>query len=61
MSLVLNNWALVFWVVLEVIMVLFLKERIIESMMGLRPQQGNLKLVCRLFSLMRGLPSIRLK
>ena len=34
---------------------------IIESMMGLRPTQGNLRLVFRLFSLMRGLPSIRLK
>ena len=33
----------------------------IESMMGLRPRQGNLRLVFRLFSLMRGLPSIRLK
>ena len=36
-------------------------ERLIESMMGLRPRQGNLRLVFRLFSLMRGLPSIRLK
>ena len=36
-------------------------RRIIESMMGLRPRQGNLRLVFRLFSLMRGLPSIRLK
>ena len=35
--------------------------RLIESMMGLRPRQGNLRLVFRLFSLMRGLPSIRLK
>ena len=34
---------------------------IIQSMMGLRPRQGNLRLVFRLFSLMRGLPSIRLK
>ena len=34
---------------------------IIESMMGLRPRQGDLGLVFRLFSLMRGLPSIRLK
>ena len=33
----------------------------IESMMGLRPRQGNLKLVFRLFSLMRGLPTRRLK
>ena len=32
-----------------------------ESMMGLRPRQGKLRLVFRLFSLMRGLPSIRLK
>ena len=31
-------------------------ERIIESMMGLRPRQGNLRLVFRLFSLMRGFP-----
>ena len=36
-------------------------ERLIESLMGLRPRQGNLRLVFRLFSLMRGLPSIRLK
>ena len=36
-------------------------SRIIESMMGLRPRQGNLRLVFRLFSLIRGLPSIRLK
>ena len=36
-------------------------NRIIESMMGLRPQQGNLRLVFRLFSLMRGLTSIRLE
>ena len=36
--------------------------RLIESMMGLRPRQGNLRLVFRLlFSLMRGLPNIRLK
>ena len=34
---------------------------LIESMMGLRQRQGNLRLVSRLFSLMRGLPSIRLK
>ena len=34
---------------------------LIESMMGLRPRQGNLRLVFRLFSLMQGLPSIRLK
>ena len=34
--------------------------RLIESMMELRPRQGNLRLVFRLFSLMRGLPSIRL-
>ena len=34
--------------------------RLIESL-GLRPRQGNLKLVFRLFSLMRGLPSIRPK
>ena len=38
-----------------------LRSRLIESMMGLRPRQGNLRLVLRLFSLMRGLPSIRLK
>ena len=36
------------------------KVRIIESMMGFRPRQGNLRLVFRLFSLMRGLLSIRL-
>ena len=40
-------------------------ERLIKSMMGLRPRQGNLMLVYRLFKsyprLMRGLPSIRLK
>ena len=30
--------------------------RLIESMMGLRLRQGNLRLVFRLFSLMRGLP-----
>ena len=35
--------------------------RIIESMMGLRPRLGNPRLVFRLFSLMRGLPSIRRK
>ena len=34
---------------------------LIESMMGLRQRQGNLRQVFRLFSLMRGLPSIRLK
>ena len=28
-----------------------------KSMMGLRPRQGNLRLVFRLFSLMRGLPT----
>ena len=33
----------------------------IESMMEMRPRQGNLRLVFRLVSLMRGLPSIRLK
>ena len=36
-------------------------HRLIESMMELRPRQGNLRLVFRLYSLMRGLPSIRLK
>ena len=35
--------------------------RLIESMMGLRPRQENLRLVFRLFSLMRSLPSIRIK
>ena len=30
--------------------------RIIESMMVSRPRQGNLRLVFRFFSLMRGLP-----
>ena len=34
---------------------------ILESMMGLKPRQGNLMLIFRLFSLMQGLPSIRLK
>ena len=34
--------------------------RILESMMGLRPRQGNLRLVFRFFSLMRGLPEISL-
>ena len=34
---------------------------LIESMVGLRPRQGNLRLVFRLLSFMRGLPSIRLK
>ena len=38
-----------------------IKEGLTESMMGLRPRQGNLRLVFRLFSLMRGLPSIRLE
>ena len=37
------------------------ERRLIESIMGLRPRLGNLRLVFRLFSLMRGLPSIRLK
>ena len=36
-------------------------ERIIKSMMELRPRKGTLRLVFILFSLMRGLPSIRLK
>ena len=36
-------------------------KRLIESMMGFRPRQGNLRLVFRLFCLMRGLLSIRLK
>ena len=40
---------------------IFCTERFIESMMGFRPRQGNLRLVFRLFSLTRGLPSIRLK
>ena len=34
--------------------------RILESMMGLRPRQGNLRLVFRFFSLMRGLSEISL-
>ena len=34
--------------------------RLIESMMVFMPRQGNLRLVFRLFSLMQGLPSIRL-
>ena len=38
----------------------YIKMRLIESMMGLRMRQGNLRLVFRLFSLMQGLPSIRL-
>ena len=37
------------------------QQRLIESMIGLRPSQGNLRLVFRLLSLVRGLPSIRLK
>ena len=37
-------------------------HRIIEPMMGLKPRQAHLRLVSRFFvSLMRGLPSIRLK
>ena len=36
-------------------------NRLIESMMGLKPRQGNLRLLFRLFSLMRGLLSTRLK
>ena len=36
-------------------------SRLIESVMGLRPRQGNLRLVFSLFSIMRGLPSTRLK
>ena len=39
----------------------YIPTRLIEFMMGLRPRQGNLRLVFRLFSLMRGLPSIRHK
>ena len=35
---------------------LVLRMGLLESMMGLRPRQGNLRLVFRLFSLMRGLP-----
>ena len=36
---------------------------LVESMMGLMPRHGNLRIVFRLFtnSLMRGLPRIRLK
>ena len=41
--------------------VLLYPKIIIESMMEFRPRQGNLWLVFRLFSRMRGLPSIRLK
>ena len=37
------------------------KLRLIESIMGLRTRQGNLRRAFRLFSLMRGLPSIRIK
>ena len=37
------------------------KLLLIETMMELRPRQGNLSLNFRLFSLMRDLPSIRLK
>ena len=40
---------------------IFSSMGLIESMMGLRPRQGNLRLVFRLFSLMLGLPSIQLK
>ena len=32
-------------------------ESLIESMVVLRPRQGNLKQVCRLFSLVRGFAS----
>ena len=35
-------------------------NRLIESLMVLRPRQGNLRLVFRLFSFMRGLPNISL-
>ena len=38
-----------------------LKLTLVESMMGLRSRQGNLRLVFRSFSLMRGLSSLRLK
>ena len=34
---------------------------LIESVMELRPRQGNFRLVFRLFSLMGGLPSVRIK
>ena len=37
------------------------EERIIDSIMGLSPRQGNFRLVFRLFSLMRGLPRFSLK
>ena len=40
---------------------IIIKIVITESIMGLRPRQGNLMLVFRLFSLMQGLPSVRLK
>ena len=43
-----------------VIVMIVLKENN-RIMMGLRLRQGNLRLIFRLFSLMRGLPSIRLK
>ena len=36
-------------------------KRLIESVVGLRPRQGNLRLVFRLFCLRRGLPSIKFK
>ena len=38
-----------------------ISKGLVESMVGLRPRQGNLRLVFRLFSLMRGLQSIRQK
>ena len=41
--------------------ILLKKWHDINRIMGLRPRQGNLRLVFRLFSFMRGLPSIRLK
>ena len=37
------------------------EQRLIESMMGLRPRPRNLRLIFRLFSPMRGLQSIRLE
>ena len=37
------------------------KQSVIESIIELRPTQGNLRLVFRLSSIMRGLPSMRLK
>ena len=46
---------------LEVCDINFLPSKLIESKLGFGPRQGNLRLFLKLFSLMRGLPSIILK